>query len=784
MTDQRWFLVVFFLFSLCYFGHSDALLPRYDSHMIESLDIEIADCCQPSFQDIESVRSRLKTREGDLFSQLTFDNDLKILSQDFDHVEPNVTMVEDRVRIYLKVWLKPTIRSINWHGNCKLKTCDLQKELGISSCSVFDRICFNRAFQKLKSYYVKEGYFEAELEYDIQEDSSCNAVDIDIYIIEGRTGKIGKIHICNFTCEEKECIEELMVSKEYVPILSWFTSEGYYHEEAAQHDSVIIQNYLQNRGFADAIVSVDMADSKRCDRVDLIVSAERGNRYHFGEVTFEGNCLFTEEQLRCKFTFSPGDPFSPEEIRNTVMALTDLYGRYGYIETFINFEPKLDCESLSYSIHVKIEEGDQYRVGLIKVFGNCTTETTVILHETLLIPGEVFNIEKLKATEVRLQNIGYFKCVNVYAVKSDTLTELCGNYRDVHIEVEETSTGNFGAFGGFSTVESMFIGFSVTERNFNHNGLCKLFSEGYGALRGGGEYAHFTTTLGLRSRRYVFSWTKPHFLDTPWIVGFDIENSSNRYISKDYDIEATGITLHAAYQANAFVRTGWHYRLRNTYVKVPGSASCRLREEAKNSGLISAVGVFWNYDSSDHPTCPTSGFKSRLEGEFAGVGGDSTFFGLAYLNSYYFPIGFKGGVLKLRGDVRFLVPFGHTTANEMPLDERLFLGGDNTIRGYRAYRLGPQYREGDPRGGVSMQLFSAEYAFNLFKRVDGFLFTDAGHLSMKTFNFGRLSTSVGFGTRIKLFDSTPPLTVGMGFPVNARDRGEVKRFFLTVGSRF
>ncbi len=105
-----------------------------------------------------------------------------------------------------------------------------------------------------------------------------------------------------------------------------------------------------------------------------------------------------------------------------------------------------------------IEEGQQYRVGLIKVIGNCSTETWIILHETLLIPGEIFNIDKLELTEERLMNIGYFKNVNVYAVKSGGPDSLGANYRDVQIEVEETTTGRIGAFLGYSTVESLFAG--------------------------------------------------------------------------------------------------------------------------------------------------------------------------------------------------------------------------------------------------------------------------------------------------------------------------------------
>ena len=107
-----------------------------------------------------------------------------------------------------------------------------------------------------------------------------------------------------------------------------------------------------------------------------------------------------------------------------------------------------------------------------------STKTSVILHETLLIPGEIFNTLKLKATERRLTNIGYFKNVNVYIVKGTESSLLEGNYRDVYIEVEETNTGQFSAFLGYSSVEEIFGGISITERNFNHEGLYYMWRDG------------------------------------------------------------------------------------------------------------------------------------------------------------------------------------------------------------------------------------------------------------------------------------------------------------------
>lgn len=782
---------LFFMLALC--CGSLLLQPRalsaenmqYENQVVACLNIQIMGAPVGS---ASAIKARIKTREGDFFSQTTFDNDLKILVNDFDRIDPLLECIDGKIYITLKIWPKPQIRSLQWCGNCKLETKYLSKELGFHERALFDRRAFNQAFHKLKTYYVQQGFFEAQLSYEIHSVPECNEVDIVINIDEGRAGKIKQICFVNFTQEECNELSDMITTKRYELFTSWLTGEGTYHEEAVRQDELIILNYLQNSGYADAQVSIAVCEALEDNRIIIHIIADKGNLYYIGGLTFKGNSLFCDEEIAKRFLIEEGDLYAPELIRATATRINDLYGRYGYIDAVVNYELKLSETDCSYEVEYTVEESEQFRVGLIKVFGNCSTQTRVILNETLLVPGEIFNMDKLKLTEQRLLNIGYFKCVNVYAVKSEGPCGLGPNFRDVHIEVEETTTGHFGAFFGFSTTENVFGGFNVTETNFNYKGIPYLFEKGYPALRGGGEYAHFTATIGAKSRSYVVSWNKPFFMDTPWTVGFDIERSSNRYVSKDYDIEASGLNIHGIYRLNPFVRVGCHYRLRYTEVDLSDSdASEEMEEEVHNSGLISAVGASLIYDSTNHPLNPSQGFRSRFEFECAGIGGRHKFLSFSYLNSYFYSMPWLDsvGVWKLRGDVRFIQPYGGSTAHNIPLDERFFLGGEYAIRGYRPYKLGPRFpHSDDPRGGISLQLFSLEYSRPIFSRLEAFAFIDTGHLSDRQWHIGRFSTSIGYGVRLGIFNQAPPLTIGMGYPLNPQNRGEVKRFFMTVGGRF
>ncbi len=778
------FVVLFATLSMVFSSPLQAQQVQQTSEQKRVAKIEIiANQLAPgSSFDANAVRARLKTKVGDFFNQADFNIDLKALHEEYRIVESSTETINQEIYITLKVWPKPLIKAITWVGNDKISTEKLEKELDVSVGSPFDEQTFNKAFHKLKAYYVKKGYFEAEMSFKPIFDPTVGEVDIEITIKEGRSGRIRELVFTGFTSDEEDDLVDMINTKTYNMFTSWFTDAGTYQAEVMERDKLLVLNFLHDRGFADASVEIKITEAPRPERIDVEITAQRGELYTCGEITFKGNKIFTDEQIEKHFTIRPGKPYSPEKVRETVHAITDFYGERGYIETTVSYEAHLQPGTLQYTLQFQINEGEQFRIGLLKIFGNSYTETRVILHECLMIPGEVFDIRKLKATEEKLQNIGYFKHVNVYAVKSPEKSVLGSNYRDVYIEVEETSTGHFSVFFGFSTLDSIFGGVEIIERNFSYKGSRNVLDKGPQSLRGGGEYARMRINIGSKMSSYLVSWTKPYFMDTPWIVGFDVEKSSNRRQSKDYEIDSLGLTTHATYPINAFLRTGWHYRVQDNTISVSPSVDPLIRQEAANSGVVSATGVSLAYDSTDHPSKPRKGFRSEIETEFAGLGGDFSFLGLAYVNSYYIPL-HKQGILRFRADARFIQPLGSTTALNMPLGEKLYLGGETTVRGYRGYGIGPKFPNGDPRGGLTSALLSEEYRLSITKKIDVFAFLDAGSVSDKTYHFSMLRYSCGFGLCIEILDRIP-ITVGIGFPLNAADRSDIRRFFFSIGGHF
>ena len=405
--------------------------------------------------------------------------------------------------------------------------------------------------------------------------------------------------------------------------------------------------------------------------------------------------------------------------------------------------------------------------------------------------------------------MGYFKSVNVYPVKTPEDQELGENYRDVIIEVEETTTGSLSLFFGFSTVDDLFGGLDLAENNFDHRGLTKWWREGMSSFRGAGEYAHARVQIGKKQQSYTIAWMDPYFRDTLWRFGFDLNYSKTGVQSDDYHVNSFGGSLFGSYPLTAYWTYGWKFRVRNSIIHIHGIENDEAQRERQNSGIVAGIGNSLSYDSTDNAFKPHRGFRSIAEVELAGVrrhDSDNTlfpFFKVGYLNSYYYPV-WRKGTLKLRWDFKFLCPFGDGRPDLLPLSERFFLGGETTVRGYKPYVLGPHFKKtnktekDDPTGGVSSALLSVEYNQTIFRMLDLFTFFDGGSVSNHRFDIPDFRMSWGLGARIELGNRVP-IMLGMGFPINPQPRldkiradgskkykrdEDVKRFFISMGGQF
>ena len=760
-----------------------------DGKTVSEVRIDVQGEKKEGISSFSNVEKSLKTKEQLPFSNADFDEDLKLLLREFDDVDPKISVEGNRVRVLFLVKKQPVIHSITFQGNKAVTEDTLRKQLSISQGTLLNRAAFNEAVQKIRNYYLKKGYFEAHVQYDIVA-STAGQVDIVLRIHEGKAGFVDELVFHNFTEKEEKEIENLLMTQPYVWWHSWLTDQGTFYQDVFRHDELTILTYLHNEGYLDAVLDTKVLPSTKKDRIVLDISVQKGEIYRLGTIGFSGNTLFTNDILLKRLNWKEGTVFSQEMVREKTRDLYLLYGGKGYIDASITPESFLREKEHVYDVRFSIEEKQQYRVGLVHISGNKVTDGSVILHECLLVPGDILNINLLSKTEERLKNTGYFKSVNVYALKATELTSSSTiPFRDIHIEVEEQpTTANFTAFVGYSTTESVSGGVGFSESNFKMKGLTNIFKDGYSAVRGGGESLNLNVTVGTKQLSETISWVKPYIFDTPWIFSVDLMNEKNSYSFEEYSIQSRSAVFTGRYPLNPFLKYDLYYRLRKAkndlhHIK-SDDHSGELRRESKIAGTISAIGTGLEYDSTNSPFNPTEGTRSRATVEYAGLFGDHHFSALRYWNTLYWKP-FEKGVFTFRGNMDFIQTLFSTKPAHLPLDERLYLGGEMSIRGYRFNTVGPSFRDKNrtPRGGMSSLLLSGEYAYPLWKKLDGFVFFDAGNVYWKEWTLGTLRYSTGFGIKFYITERAP-LTIGLGFPLNPASKRDVQRFFLSIGAAF
>jgi outer membrane protein insertion porin family len=806
MQNQNRFLKSKIVYALLFATLTSAMSADelYDDKKVSQIEIVVELPPGESGIDPKPILSRMRTQKGDHFSQLIFDSDLKALSEDYERVEPKLTLKDGKVYIEIHVAPRPVIHQIEWSGNTQFKTSTLQEELGIKSNTVFNRQTFNKAFNKVKEYYFKKGYFESQLSYSLSPIASTNEVDVLIAIHEGNPGYIKEIVFTGFTKNEESELREQMYLKKYNFLISWLSGTGIYRDEALEQDRMMILNYLHNLGYADARVDIEHYEDPESGKLVITINADKGQIYRFGRVSYEGNTLIPTADLQKRSIAVEGSTFSPDKMRETSQAIKDLYGQRGYIDASVQFEAFLQDDAPVFNVDYAIDEGQQYRIGLIHIFGNNSTQNNVILRETLLVPGETFDSRKLKATQQRLEGVGYFKSVNVYAVRNPDDPNACGDtYRDVYIEVEETTTGNVSLFMGFSSVDDIFGGLDLTERNFNIAGVPKAFAGKLSGLRGGGEYFHVRGTIGKKQRNILVSWMNPYVNDTLWRLGVELSTTFSD-LQDDVNVKTYGGSVYTNYPLSQYWTVGMRQRLRHSHDQLsldPYDHSIRGKESVAQQrklvdqrGLISAFSGNLSYDSIDNPRKPKRGWRSFFETEVAGIGGKYQFFKTSYTNSLYYAVT-KKGTFKLRADFKYMIPFGKTDRDHVPYSERFFLGGDNTVRGYKPFLVGPVIHLRDhvgnlktthtPKGGLSSSLLSIEYNQELLRMLDIFAFVDVGSVSFDSYAADHIRPTTGVGVRIDIGNGTP-IMVGWGIPLVKEDRHHHKwqKVFFSMGGQF
>jgi outer membrane protein insertion porin family len=245
------------------------------------------------------------------------------------------------------------------------------------------------------------------------------------------------------------------------------------------------------------------------------------------------------------------------------------------------------------------------------------------------------------------------------------------------------------------------------------------------------------------------------------------------------------------------------YNLTHEDIKGISSTAPDSVKAEEGTSLTSSVTPGIMYDSRDHFFNPTEGTKSAYSVKVAGLGGDSRFIKNDLSARWYYPLlkdpNWGGAyVLGLGGSVGYGIGLAERNngKKDLPLFERYFLGGINSVRGFADRSLGPREPSGcdengqnctgsDVVGGDKSLVFNAEILFPVFEQygLRGVAFFDMGNAfsESQSISFSDLRRSVGAGVR--WMSPFGPLRVELGFPLNKQSGDDTSVLGFSIGSQ-
>ena len=721
----------------------------------------------------EYVINKIRSREGRYLYPSVVKADIKDLyaTGHFSMINFETEKRPGGITLTISVQEKPILTEVSFSGNSKLKDHVLKKVVGSTVGDPADEGKIKQDILAITGKYIEKGYPQVEIDYKLDIKDETNEAVLKIIIDEGRRLKVKKISFEGVKAFKPKNLKKIMQTKtESIWPLNVIFKTGILEEEKFAEDLNQLQNYYHYKGYLDASIK----DVKRNivpdkNKIEVVIVIEEGPTYNIGSVEIVGNTLFPTKSLEELLVSKPDTVYSPEKMGKDTQSIKDFYLNRGYIEAYIQnkvlFNPKTEKMDISFSL----DEGSLFHVNKIDIKGNYKTKDKVIRRELIVYPGEVFSGEKIKTSQKRLSNLGYFEEVNIGVKDSDNPDK-----KNLVFNLKEKKTGALSFGAGFSSIDSL-VGFAeISQSNFD------LFN--FKNFQGAGQKFRIRFEGGSERVNFLLSFVEPYFLDRKIMFGFDTFVDKSEYLSDDYDEERFGVNFRLAKQIGVFNRGEVILTLENVEIKVDDNASPELQEE-KGDYDVAAVTFKFSRDTRNTIIFPSQGGKIVAKLKLSG--GTENYVRFDITSSRYFaPFSmFPDHVLHLRTGAGFVSAM---SGGRVPIFDRMFLGGSNTVRGFEYREISPKDVYDEPLGDEKMSFLSLEYLFPIVDRVKGAAFIDTGNVSddLDDLIFDR-NVGVGLGIRLNL--PIGPIKLDYGFPIVTNDLTEddaKPRFHFNMGTSF
>jgi len=687
--------------------------------------------------ETEAILAVISSKPGEVLDNDQLDKDLRTVYAMGFFKDVNIETEngpQGKVVIF-NVIEKPSIGSISFRGNKKIKIDDLRKETGVKLYAILNQGEIKQAVNRLKEYYRQKGFYNVQIT-EIIEERSNNEVALTFEIIEESKVYLKEIDFTGNAHFKDGVLRDAMQTKKK-GLFSFLTQSGLLDKKQLETDVQRIVLFYHNHGYIKVKVGeAQVVYDEKKKGLKILMDIVEGPQYLINEVKIEGDLILPLADLLKKINIKQGKPFNREIIRNDILALEEVYADRGYAYVDVLPITAENDENRQANITYRITQGEKVRLERINIAGNSITRDKVIRRELKLNEGEYFSGKNFRKSRLNLYRIDYFEEVNI-----DTKKGSGDDLMIMDVKVKEKATGSIYFGGGYSDYDKAMGKVMIEERN----------------LFGKGQSLSASVQLSSRTTQFDVKFTEPWLFDKNLSAGIDLYKlkEENDYYTKD----GWGGALRLGFPIEAIDEDTFgsiRYGYDDSNIIIPSGATAIIAQSIKDmegQHITSSItlGLSRNIkDLKDDPFFPRHGSINAITYEYAGgfLGGDVAYNKLNLKSAWFFPL-FLDTAFAVQGRWG-LVSEG--SDGILPAYQKFYLGGIDSVRGFKTKSISPiDPVSGNRVGGEKMMVYNLEYRFPIYKRqgVTGVLFFDAGNVytTDQSYSFSNLKKSYGAGVR-------------------------------------
>jgi outer membrane protein insertion porin family len=677
------------------------------------------------------------------------------------------------VTLVVTVEERPTIKTVEFSGNRKLSTSQIKDRLKEEKVEIKEGAPLSlrdiaRTRSVIADYYLQQGFRSATVDFSI-EDLSKTEKKVVFAIDEGDKVKIQSITFEGNSVVSDRRLRRAMKKTKVNAIWRLASDKTTYSQANYEEDVENIKAVYHARGYKDVVVkdprldvfvkNPEASEKRRKRRVRITIPVVEGEQFYTGNFQVikmnergepaqdQDALVIPRNVILAEFSeLPPGSVLNRTRLTEALSRIETRYKSRGYIFWFADPQYR-EVGSNRVDVDLRLFEGDKYYLGRLEVQGNTVTRDKVIRREFALDEGDVMNMEAIKKSLLKLQQLGYFKVTE----EPDFQVRREEKKVDLTVKGTETSKNEIQFGAGYSALDGFFGQFSFQTRNF----------------LGRGEILGASAQLGRISNYYDLSYTIPWFMDRNQTVGLSIYQRTVDYSFLDIDERRQGGNVFYGKGLGLF--DGWsliyqYEDIRSNFpargAPVPPGQPAPPEKLTRVTGRTSSFTPGYRYDSRNDPFDPSGGYRffasSQLAGSF--LGGSNSFVKPILGASGYIRMPFpRRSYLGLNLEGGYVAPFG---GDEIPIFERWQIGGEQSLRGFRSGSVLPLTDEdqiftdeaGRILGGDKYFVLNVEYVFLTVGPAKLLAFVDVGNTyhESQTFDPTRIRSAVGAELRIFL----------------------------------